>query len=180
MAEVGTSILFSDLFAEHYDFVWRSARRLGVAIGELDDVVQDTFIIVMNKLNAANPIPVAALRSWIYMIVRNVAANHRRGVAKKNQRSDDTLAADMIAAHAPSPESAYVTNEAVSSVDKWLQELRDEEREAFVLVRLEDFTAEEAASMLGVPANTIASRVRTAKVHLQRRYEQSSESGFLQ
>src|SRR5690606_37447065 len=37
---------FGDVYEIYFDFVWRSARRLGVPESSLDDVVQDVFVTV--------------------------------------------------------------------------------------------------------------------------------------
>ena len=37
------------LYREHFDFVWRNARRLGCDDGELDDVVHEVFLIATRK-----------------------------------------------------------------------------------------------------------------------------------
>src|SRR5687767_12880576 len=41
---------FAQVYDEHFEFVWRSARRLGVPELNLDDVVQDTFVTVYRRL----------------------------------------------------------------------------------------------------------------------------------
>jgi RNA polymerase sigma-70 factor (ECF subfamily) len=42
-ALVGT---IAEIYHAHFHFVWRNARRLGVPEANVDDVVQDVFIVV--------------------------------------------------------------------------------------------------------------------------------------
>ncbi len=42
----------ADVYEEHFDFVWRSARRMGVAGAAVDDVVQEVFLVAHRRLAA--------------------------------------------------------------------------------------------------------------------------------
>ena len=45
------ALTFDEVYQTHFDFVWRCARRLGVAHEDLDDVAQDVFVIAHRKLD---------------------------------------------------------------------------------------------------------------------------------
>ena len=62
---------FRGVYTEHFPFVWRCLRGLGVAEAALDDVAQEVFLIVHRRL--AEFRGDASLRTWLYAIVRNVA-----------------------------------------------------------------------------------------------------------
>ena len=40
------------LAVEHYDFVWRTLRRLGITPPETDDATQQVFLILSRKLSS--------------------------------------------------------------------------------------------------------------------------------
>ena len=40
---------FDALYDEHFAFVWRSLKRLGVPVAALDDAVQDVFIVALRR-----------------------------------------------------------------------------------------------------------------------------------
>jgi len=42
---------FEALYDSQVGFVWRNARRLGVADATLDDVVQDVFLVALRRLS---------------------------------------------------------------------------------------------------------------------------------
>ena len=44
-------LVFADVYAAHFDLVWRSLRHLGVPERLLDDAVQDVWLIVHRKLD---------------------------------------------------------------------------------------------------------------------------------
>ena len=69
------------LYAEHFDFVWRSLRRLGVRDGELDDAAQDVFIVLLRR--RAEFKGESSHRTWLFGIASNVSHEYRR----KRQRA---------------------------------------------------------------------------------------------
>ena len=68
-------------YRDHFAFVWRSARRLGVHRAQLDDAVQDVFMIVHRKLDSYEPHQ--SPQAWLFAITRRVAADHRRTARRK-------------------------------------------------------------------------------------------------
>jgi RNA polymerase sigma-70 factor (ECF subfamily) len=155
---------FDELYVEHFTFVWRNLRRLGVADAALSDAAQDVFLVVHRRL--ADFEPRAALRSWLYSIVVRVARQHRRGARRKPVEPLDD------ATHCPvapglGPEQLAEQSEALRRLLTLLEELDDSKREAFVLSELENLTAPEIAAILGVNVNTIYARVRAARRELE-------------
>ncbi|MEM6994970.1 MAG: sigma-70 family RNA polymerase sigma factor, partial [Myxococcota bacterium] len=67
---------FSAVYRSNYDFVWRCVRRLGVPPGWVDDAAQEVFVIVHRRLGEFDAR--APLRSWLFGILRKVAATQRR------------------------------------------------------------------------------------------------------
>jgi RNA polymerase sigma-70 factor, ECF subfamily len=148
---------FEDLYEEHFDFVWRSVRRLGVPAASMDDAVQDVFLVVHRKRGEFEGR--SSVKTWIFGIVVHVARAHRRS---RPLAGDDDL--DALVDHAgPSPLAQAEAAEALRALQEVLDELADERREVFVLVELEEMTAPEAAEALGLKLNTVYSRLRAAR-----------------
>jgi RNA polymerase sigma-70 factor (ECF subfamily) len=72
---------FVALYDEHFSFVWRCLRGLGVAAAQLEDATQDVFVTVHRRLGTLQDR--AALRPWIFGIVRRVAYRYRRSLARR-------------------------------------------------------------------------------------------------
>ncbi|HEY3498366.1 MAG TPA: sigma-70 family RNA polymerase sigma factor, partial [Polyangiaceae bacterium] len=62
---------FAGTYREHFPFVWRCLRGLGVREAALDDAAQDVFVIVHRRLRDFRG--ESSLRTWLYGVVRNVA-----------------------------------------------------------------------------------------------------------
>ncbi len=122
----------------------------------MDDAVQDAFLVVHSRLHTFEGR--SSLRTWIFGIARRVARNHR--LSRAEWASADVLEAPPD--ESSSPLAALETVEGARLLERLLAGLVPERREAFILVKLEEMTILEASEALGVNANTIYSRVRTA------------------
>lgn len=150
---------FQAVYAEHVDAVWRSLRSLGVPDAGVEDAVQDIFLVVHRRLPEFAGR--SALRTWLFGIVLHVARNHRRRERRKGGGAPlDVDVADL----GPGPHEEAVAAEAVELLARLLEELDEAKREVFVLGELEQMTAPEIAEALGIPVNTVYSRLRAARL----------------
>jgi len=149
---------FDDVYRQHFAFVWRGAKRLGVRDAGLDDVVQEVFVIVHRKLGDFEGR--SSLRTWLFGITLRVARDHRRSAA---QRTHEPLDPETLRATAPTPGESLEKAEAVRLLHALLDELDDERREIFVMAELEQITMPEIATTLGLNVNTAHARLRAAR-----------------
>lgn len=153
---------FVEVYAAYFDFVWTSARYLGVAENDIDDVVQEAFIVVHGRLSTLSSPEL--LRSWIYGIVRRVTfAYFRMKQVSHNRLRLWGFEADLDRAEVPLPSRRIEASEERDLLLYLLNELDPEKREAFVLMELEGMSAPEVAATIGVPLNTVYSRIRFAR-----------------
>jgi len=156
---------FDQIYEEHFDFVWRSMRRLGVPEAHVDDAVQEAFLVAHRRLPTFEGR--SSLRSWIFGIVSNVARDHHRSTRRKDPtaRVDaDGPAVDALPDRSsPSPHDSLERADAARLLHELLLELDWDKREAFVLVELEQMSIVEIAAALGANSNTVYSRVRSAR-----------------
>jgi RNA polymerase sigma-70 factor (ECF subfamily) len=153
----------ADIYRQHFPFVWRMMRRLGVPDGHVEDAVQDVFIVVHRRL--ADFQGRSSVRSWLAGIVRRVAHDHRRLGNRKpalGQAQSDRAPDDLSADH-PSPEETMINTEAVRILHELLDRLDDDKREVFILAELEQWSIAEIAEATGVKINTASSRLRLAR-----------------
>jgi RNA polymerase sigma-70 factor (ECF subfamily) len=148
-----------EVVGEHYDFVWRSLRRLGVPEATADDAAQQVFCVFARRCDA---VPLEKEKTFLFGVVIRVAQNVRRARARRPEVHDD----DAIASHrsdAPDPEQAIDDRRARELLDTILTELPMDLRTVFVLYELEELTMAEIATMLDLPNGTVASRLRRAR-----------------
>ncbi len=152
---------FRALYEREFPFVWRSLRRLGVADADLPDATHDVFSVVVRRWSDYDP--KRSLRGWIFGITRLVAASTRRRIRTRAETDEP-----YPPATAPSPENAVADRELLLIL---LDGLDDDRRQAFILHDLEGFSGPEISESLGIPVNTVYSRVRSAREQLAARVE---------
>lgn len=149
------------IYRDHLRRVRWVLRARGIAAGEIDDVVHDVFLAIHRRLPARDA--EVELATWICGVARSVAFAHHRG----NDRRRATIAAVSEPDAAPLPDEALARHEAWQRLADALDGLRDDQREAFVLVDVMGMRAAEAAALIDAPVNTVYSRLRLARRHCE-------------
>lgn len=154
---------FDAIYDAHFDFVWRTARRLGVPESAADDVVQDTFVVLHRRLGEYDG--ETPLRRWLMGIVTRVVADHRRRYRRKDAACvpHPEESERALASNAPEPSAEAEQAEAVRLLDALLAELDEDKREVLVLAQLEEMTVPEIAELLDANVNTVYARLRAAR-----------------
>lgn len=152
----------SAVYEDHFRYVWRCLRGLGVHDAHVDDALQDVFVVVQRRLPEFDG--KVALRTWLYAIALRIARKYR----DRARREPAPLEAardsqpELMLEH--SGEGAALQNERLALARLALSALSDEQREVFVLARVEQMSAPEIASVVGIPLNTVYSRLRAARL----------------
>ena len=149
---------FSELCTLYFEFVWKCARAFGSKSDEIDDVVQDVFLVVQRRHADLKEERLA--RSWIYSITRRVVSTQRR---RRGHSSQGTPDIDSLLSTEPSPLAAAERQREVRILSTLLDGLAEHKREVFVLSEILEMTGREIAETLGVPMNTVYSRLRAAR-----------------
>jgi RNA polymerase sigma-70 factor, ECF subfamily len=156
---------FDALYDEYFALVWRTAHRLGVPESELDDVVQDVFLVVHRRLSSFDGR--VAFRHWLLGIVARVVAGHRRTYRRKESKNVphavDRHGAEATPSPSPAPSDQAEQHEALRLVVTLLDELDAEKREVLVLSEFEEMTAVEISECLRLNVNTVYTRLRAGR-----------------
>jgi RNA polymerase sigma-70 factor (ECF subfamily) len=163
---------FTDVFRQHFDFVWRALRSFGVAEAGLDDAVQDVFISVHRRLPDFEAR--SSLRTWIYSIAYHTAQNHRRGAQRRE--AFQSLDPDLPSVD-PTPGDRAATAQAGRFVLDFLDRLPRERRDVFVLCVLEELSAPDVADILQIKINTVYSRLRLARADFRQALQHFAANG---
>lgn len=160
------------LFAEHAPFVCRSLRRLGVAEADLDDMLQEVFLVVHQRL--ADYEERERTRSWLYSICKRVALAQRRKLSRRRENVTCELPDGQTAA---TQLQSVEDLEALRLGQRLLALLSHEQREVFVLYEVEEMSMLEVAAALGCPLQTAYSRLYKAKKLILAAVEQARGAG---
>lgn len=129
--------------------------QLGSAHEALEEAVQETMVSIFRHLAGFRGD--AKITTWAL----TVAIREARRQSRRWRRHQMDHVDEGIAGFSPAPPSA-----TAAQVTTLLGELKPKKREAFLLMELFELTAVEAGEVLGVSANTAASRCRHARQEL--------------
>jgi RNA polymerase sigma-70 factor (ECF subfamily) len=144
------------VFRLHGPRVVRCLRYLGVPAGELDDAVQDVFLVVHRKLSGFRGD--AEVETWLYGICVRVEA----GLRRKRRRPESPPDARVSAL----PSEALERKQAREALLRALQTLDEHQRAVFVLHEIEQQPMSAIAALLECPLFTAYSRLRLARQRL--------------
>ncbi|MEP7052457.1 MAG: sigma-70 family RNA polymerase sigma factor [Pseudomonadota bacterium] len=150
---------FQELCTRYFDFVWKCARAFGCKSDEIDDVVQDVFLVVQRRHSDLKE--EAAARGWIYSITRRVVSSQRRRLRARNSRAAEDI--ESLTSPDRSPLAAAEHNNEVRVLSTLLDGMEERKREVFVLSEILEMSGREIAETIGVPMNTVYSRLRAAR-----------------
>ncbi len=137
----------------HLDLVYNIARRMTPSREDAEDVVQETYARALGGWRRRPP---ERMAPWIATICLNIARSRRRmGRITVTEQLD---ALERVPAPGDTSEEALRELER-EAVRRAIRRLGPEQREAIVLMDLCGFTAAQVGEMLGVPRNTVLSRV---------------------
>jgi RNA polymerase sigma-70 factor (ECF subfamily) len=143
----------------HYDFLWRSVRRIGTPEGSTEDVVQKVLLVVSRRLSE---IKVGSEKSFLYRTALHVASHERRTERRRREDFVDD-AMNALESDAPGPLEQLDAAQTRTILDDVLDGLETDLRAVFVLYELEEMNMAAIAAMLDLPAGTVASRLRRAR-----------------
>ncbi|MBX3209993.1 MAG: RNA polymerase sigma factor [Labilithrix sp.] len=155
-----------DLYREHFGFVWRSLRHLGVAEADVEDSAQDVFVIIHTRLATFEQR--SRLTTWIYGICINVAQARRRRAHVRHELTTDPQIMPVDETQVATADEIYGRREAERLLDAILDTLPIEQRAVFTLFELEGRTCEEIAQLCAIPIGTVYSRLRLAREAFKR------------
>lgn len=149
---------FAEFYDEHFDFVWRSLRRLGVPVAALDDATQEVFVIAFRRRSDFEGR--SSIKTWLF----GIAWNRARDLARRVRRHpEEALPDDSLLVTEADQEHALLQAEALGFVYRVLDELTPERRAVLVMAEVEEMTAVQIAEVLAIPLNTVYSRIRLAR-----------------
>lgn len=152
-----------ELFHRHEPALRRYLRRMGISQADVDDLVQATFLEVTRAVPRFDAHH--AGRSWIFGVATIMLRRHRHFLRRAAERISAWVMPEAEAEGTPA--ELFERAETGRRFALAFAALSAKKREAFVLVTLEGLSGEEAAQALGVPVNTIWTRLHHARLELR-------------
>jgi RNA polymerase sigma-70 factor (ECF subfamily) len=149
----------------HAEFVWLSLQRLGVADADIEDLLQEVFVVVHRRLPSFDRS--SRLTTWLFAICLRVAAAYRRRAFRRRERAVAEMP-DVASPDDANPENAAVARQAQARLRAALDMMDLEKRAIFVMFEIDEIPCEAIAEMLSVPLGTVYSRLYAARKEFDR------------
>jgi RNA polymerase sigma-70 factor (ECF subfamily) len=137
-------------------YVHRTLQRLGARPGEIDDLLQEVFLVLWRRQSHYDPRQ--PLRPWIFGITSRVLQENRR-----RRRRDPPGFIDSPEA-APSPEQQLIAAQARALVISVLERLSARHRRLLIMREIDELSVRDIADRLSVSAPTLYSRLKRARL----------------
>ena len=156
-----------ELVDAHYRFIWRLLGRLGVRDADLDDTVQQVFMVLTQRTELE--IALGSERAFLFGVALKVARTYKRTLSRRRESSAPPPELIDLSL---SPEALTEQHRARLLLDEILESMPFELRVPFVLFEIDDVATKAIAELLDLPSGTVASRLRRAREWFDRRLEQ--------
>jgi len=164
----GEELAWRKLYAAHFDFVYRSAWRLGADAEEVEDICQEVFVVAFRKLPSFVD---GRFTTWLYRVVANlVAYRHRQRRFREMLRSLWGHQASAVQ-DVTRPDRVVEGMQDKAAVDAVLRRMGARKREVLVLFELEGLPGEQVAELVGCKLETVWSRLHYARREFGRIFE---------
>jgi RNA polymerase sigma-70 factor, ECF subfamily len=151
------------LFDRHHESVRQFLLRVAPASGDIDDLVQETFLTVTRAAGSYDGR--ACARAFLIGIAAQLLRRRHRSVG----RYRGLLQRFGLVAPTPprTPEQSTMIAEHCSCLHEAIDRLSEELRLALVLVEWGGMTGPEVAESLGIPVGTVWRRLHDARSELR-------------
>ena len=154
---------FEILVRRHQAFIVASTMRVVRNRATAEDLAQEAMFRAWRKLDDFRGD--AQFRSWVYRIATNLALNHV-------QRSRESTSENAVEpAPARSAESLAMAAEVNEAWDSAIASLPEELRQPYRLREIDGSSYQEIADQLGIPLNTVRTRIHRARSVMMDRME---------
>lgn len=158
----------ASLFRQHAAFVANFLHRLGVGPTELDDLVQEVFLVAHRRGGFIED-GRARPTTWLAEISIRVASVARRSQRRSREQPDQDRVLDAQSREIEADRSLE-NQQALDRVQAALDSLDPERRAIFILFELEGESCAAIAAGFDIPVGTVYSRLHKARKQFKDAY----------
>ncbi|MFH1808001.1 MAG: RNA polymerase sigma factor [Pseudomonadota bacterium] len=155
----------------YYAYVDRVHRHLFSIVGpdsDLDDLVQQTFVLVHQRIHTFRG--ESSVSTWLHRVTVNVALDHLRR-RRRWFRLDSVRDMLPMPSEPEQPDAMADRGQQIRVLHQVLDRLKPKKRLVFVMYEIEGHTLEEIAEVVDSSVNTVAARLRAARQEVRQAME---------
>jgi RNA polymerase sigma-70 factor (ECF subfamily) len=158
----GETDLFEILMRRHNQLLYRTVRSILRDESETEDALQDAYVQAFTHLDQF--LGRARFSTWLTRIAVHEALRRRR---RRQRTTTVETAVDGLASPLRGPESRMSDRELRVILEASVDRLSDQFRTVFVLRDVQGMTTAETAESLGIPEETVKTRLHRARRQLR-------------
>jgi RNA polymerase sigma-70 factor (ECF subfamily) len=163
----GDDAAWEIVVSSHGKRIYNLSYRYTNSRDEAEDLTQEILIRVYRNLESYRP-EAGSFQNWTLRIARNLIIDFYRRSRRHQQTggSEELEAMSLSDDTSPNPQRVAEQMEAAQFLQKGLQSLPPELKEAIILRELEGLSYQEIAELLHVPEGTVKSRINRGRLEL--------------
>lgn len=160
---------FNSLVKQFSERVYNHAYRMLGTREDAEEATTDVFLKIHNGLAGFRGD--AQITTWIWRITTNVCLSRRAKKKIETVPMDNDLAGENPDAEqmSPSPEELFLREEAREDLGRAIAKLPEQEGAIITLFYLEGMKYDEIATILSLPAGTVATALHRGRERLRKR-----------
>jgi RNA polymerase sigma-70 factor, ECF subfamily len=160
----GSQIDLAALVEAYTTLLFRVAHSVLRNAAEAEDVVQDTFIRVLEHQRSLPA--VRDMRVWLVRITWNLALDRRRRI--RPEQMDELFAATLVGHHLPADQALDEKRRMTSALFE-IERLPKPERQVLLLSAVEELGTAEIAQIMGKSESAVRALLFRARTRLRER-----------
>jgi RNA polymerase sigma-70 factor (ECF subfamily) len=171
-AEAVQAITFDEVYERHFDYVCRILARLAVR-ADVEDLAQEVFVVVHRRLGEFEGR--AQITTWLFQIAYRIARAHARRQAVRG--AIHRVFGQESGGHVSVQPERLLEDERARAVRAALDRLPFKKRSVLVLYEVEGWPCPRIAESLGIPVDTVYTRLHHARADLSRALARLDDEG---
>ena len=168
-ASVTAPCTFAEAYRDNAQRVTRWASCLGGVDCDVEDVVQEVFLVVSRKLSSFRD--KGAFASWLFQITRRIVANHRRRLRWRQLWTGHDKELERIPWGGSDPAAELERRRMVVLLQLALDRLPDKYRTVFVLYELEGLSTQAIAELCQRNLSTVKVQLARGRERFLKAYQ---------
>jgi RNA polymerase sigma-70 factor (ECF subfamily) len=166
---------FQEAYRNHAQTAARWARQLGGSDIDVEDVVQEVFLVVSRRLASFRG--EARFSSWLFEITRKTVANHRRRQRWRFWRSGNEASLASVPSHLPDPAAELERRQTVARFYRALDQLPEKYRTVLVLYEIDGMSTQAIADLRELNLSTVKVQLSRARMRFLKHYQDLMKRG---
>ena len=157
--------------------VGRWAARLGGPSIEVEDVVQEVFLVAKRRLVSFRPDGGGSVTTWLFRATDRIvkATRRKQRLRRLFGLAPDVDAADAGVATGPIPGDELERRQAMARAYHVLDRLPERHRRVLILFELEGLSTQEIATLIGARAGTVRVWLFRARAAFLQHHDEESQ-----